>query len=1152
MKIHEILQRNPATHALVNQGQARIADKTNDKVLSELKGELSAFVCEGQYSDGIQRILSSFLANINHTSQKAAWVSGFFGSGKSHLLKMLCHLWADTKFPDGSTARSLVPVLPDEIRELLRELDTLGKRSGGLLAAAGALPSGTTDNVRLTILSILFRAVGLPDQYPQAQFCLWLKDEGWLDSVKTAVESAGKAWSSELNNLYVSGLIARALLDCDRKLGNSEAEVRNTLKAQFPPRTSDITTQEFVAAVRRVLKLVGRDGRIPCTVLVLDEVQQYIGDSNDRSVIVTEVAEAVSKQLDSHVLLVASGQSALSATPLLQKLNDRFPIRVQLSDQDVENVIRKVLLQKRPTAVNDVRELLEKHSGEVSRQLQGTRISESASDRDTIVGDYPLLPTRRRFWEHCFRAVDAAGTHSQLRSQLKIVHDSMAKISSKNLGSVISGDELFEALAPEMVNTGVLLREINERIINLSKGDTEEGRLSRRVCGVIFLISKLPREAGADIGVRATREHIADLLIDDLAGDNGKLRAAVGSVLDKLAASGQLMRVGDEFRLQTKEGAEWDLEFRNRQTRLASDEASIQIRRDQLVYGEADRIIRGLKFIQGASKEARQVTVSRDQTPPVQNGETVPLWIRDGWAASEKEILDAARAAGVDSPTVSMFVPKQSAEDLRKLIVDAEAAQQTIDARGVPSTREGEEAKQSMESRRNLAVRQREELIRQIVANAKVYQGGGNELMQLSLDERIKDAVTTSLARLFPRFRDADSAAWEASIKRAKEGSEQPLVPVGHSGPTEQHPVCQAVLSTIGAGKTGAEVRKTLKASPYGWPQDAIDAALIALSRTQHISVMLNGTVLPIDQLDQNKISKAEFRVQKITLGIQDRLAIRKLFQSIGVSCRQNEEQLKVGEFFEKVFQLVAEIGGESPLPPPPQVRDLEDMRSLVGNEQLAALRAKADDLEKQISEWSKLRGLKQTRRPIWETVEKFARHAVGLPGSEDFLRQIDAVRSGRLLLDPSDLVSPIRGSLAEILRKAIIDIHASMETQIADANRTLESSSDWSRLTRQDRERLLQEVKLTLSPLADISSDSNLSLALETASISARKADLEAISGRVQRALELAAKILEPKVRPVFLERSTLKTEADVRRWLDSQEKRLLSEIKDGPVLVS
>jgi hypothetical protein len=105
-------------------------------------------------------------------------VSRFIGSGKSHLLKMLCHLWQDTSFPDGATARSLVPSIPEDLRALLRELGTAGRRAGGLVAAAGTLPSGTT---------ILLHAVGLPEQFPQARFCLWLHSQGLFDTVFKAL-----------------------------------------------------------------------------------------------------------------------------------------------------------------------------------------------------------------------------------------------------------------------------------------------------------------------------------------------------------------------------------------------------------------------------------------------------------------------------------------------------------------------------------------------------------------------------------------------------------------------------------------------------------------------------------------------------------------------------------------------------------------------------------------------------------------------------------------------------------------------------------------------------------------------------------------------------------------------------------------------------
>lgn len=1149
MKIKEVLQRDPASYPLINHGQARIPDSGDERTQAELRGELETFVCEGQYADGIQKIIRSFLDNSSKTSQRGAWVSGFFGSGKSHLLKMLCHLWQDTSFPDGSTARNLVPSIPDDLRALLRELDTAGKRSGGLIAAAGALLSGTSDNVRLTILSILLRAVGLPEQYPQARFCLWLHSHGQFDKVKAAVEGSGKAFERELNNLYVSGPIARAVMVSDTNFAASEAEARQLLKAQFPPQATDITTEQFLLIAKEALKLRAKDGRLPCTLLILDEAQQYIGDSQQRASLLTEVTEAVSKQLDGHVMVVAAGQSALTEIQLLTYLLDRFTIRVPLSDAEVETVTRKVLLQKKPTAVADVRALLDKHAGEVSRQLQGTRIGETIEDRAIIVDDYPLLPVRRRFWEHCFRQIDAAGTSSQLRSQLRIIHDAVANVSDRPLGSVVPADELFEALAPEMVNTGVLLREINERIILVGRA---EGPIAQRICGLVFLIGKLKREAGADIGIRATKDHIADLLIDDLAADNGKLRSEVEDKLKKLSDQGMLMLVGDEYRLQTREGSDWDREFRNRQTKLNNDDAAIQFKRDQLLYGDIDKAVRAIRVMQGAVKEPRQFLIHREQIAPVADGSSVPIWIRDGWSCAEKDVLEAARSAGTDSPILFVFIPRQSAEDVRRLIVETDAAQQTLDAKGNPTTAEGQEARQSMDSRRARAVGDRDRLIRDVVANAKVFQGGGSEVLLASLDERIKTATEASLVRMFPRFKDADSAAWEAVIKRAREGADHPFQPTGHTDATEKHAVCQQVIATIGAGKTGSDIRKALGGSPFGWPRDAVDAALIALHRLQHIAATLNGQAVSLGQLDQNKIAKAEFRVEHATLSVSDRLILRKLFQALGLSCKSGEEAARAGEFLTGLIALAKATGGEAPLPASPAVTEIEDVQRLIGNEQLVVIKNRAIEWEDKIKAWGRTRDLIARRLPTWVMVGRLARHAAEIPEAKPQLDQIDAIRSQRLLLEAADPANTVRQVIAALLRDAVQKGHAAHEAAFTAAIATLATNGMWAKLKPSDQDSIISAVGLFTPSKPDVATDEALADTLDRKPLTGTQAEVDAISGRINQAIERAARLLEPKVQTVTLERSTLRNTAEVEAWIDRQKMMLLSKVADGPVLVS
>jgi hypothetical protein len=848
-------------------------------------------------------------------------------------------------------------------------------------------------------------------------------------------------------------------------------------------------------------------------------------------------------------MVVAAGQSALTEIQLLTYLLDRFTIRVPLSDAEVETVTRKVLLQKKPTAVADVRALLDKHAGEVSRQLQGTRIGETIEDRAIIVDDYPMLPVRRRFWENCFRQIDAAGTSSQLRSQLRIIHDAVANVSERPLGSVVPADELFEALAPEMVNTGVLLREINERIIRVGR---TEGPIAQRICGLVFLIGKLKREAGADIGVRATPDHIADLLIDDLAADNGKLRSEVEDKLKRLSDQGMLMLVGDEYRLQTREGSDWDREFRNRQTKLNNDDAAIQFKRDQLLYGDIDKTIRAIRIMQGAAKEPRQFLIHREQTEPVVDGSTVPIWIRDGWSCADKDVLEAARSASTDSPILFLFIPRQSAEDIRRLIVEADAAQQTLDAKGNPTTAEGQEARQSMDSRRARAVGDRDRLVRDVVANAKVYQGGGSEVLLTSLDERIKTATEASLVRMFPRFKDADSAAWEAVIKRAREGADHSFQPTGHADATEKHAVCQQVIATIGAGKSGSDIRKTLGGSPFGWPRDAVDAALIALHRLQHITATLNGQAIPLGQLDQNKIAKAEFRVEHATLSVSDRLILRKLFQSLGLSCKSGEEAARAGEFLTGLIELAKSAGGDAPLPAAPPVIELEDVQRLIGNEQLVAIKSKATEWEDRIKAWRGTRDLIAVRLPAWGIVGRLAKHAAEIPEAKPQLDQIEAISAQRLLLEPADPANTVRQALSSILREAVQKGHAAHETAFYAANATLAANGVWAKLNPSDQDGIRSAVGLTAPSKPDVATDETLAGTLDRRPPSGLQAEVDAIAGRVNQAIERAARLLEPKVQTVTLERSTLRNPVDVEAWIDRQKEMLLSKVANGPVLVN
>ena len=1147
MKNRELFQRDPLAVQLMNDGVAAVNEGRTEKEEATLRFELEHFVCEGQYKSGLIRILESYLGSVDAAVQPAAWVSGFFGSGKSHLLKMFRHLWVNTVFAsDGASARGLVH-LPVEVTDLLKELDTLSRRTGGLHAASGTLPSGGGESVRLAILGILFRSLNLPTSYPQARFWLWLKKNGIFDQVAAAVEKAGKNLLAELDDLYVSPVIAQALEEVYPDFAPNAREVRSILKNQFPV-VQDISTADFIQTIRQVLP---RNGQLPCTVLVLDEVQLFIGDSAQRSTEVQEVAEALCKQLDSRLLLIGSGQTALAGSvPLLQRLRDRFTIAVELSDTDVETVTRRVVLAKKADKRKSVESLLQTFSGEIDRHLIGTRIAPKSEDRSTFVDDYPLLPVRRRFWESVLRAVDIPGTASQLRTQLRVVYDAVREIAEKPIGTVTAADFIFDAQRATMLQSGVLLREIDETIQGLDDG-SPEGVLAKRLCSLIFLIRKLPREQVADVGVRATPVMLADLLIQDLDRDGASLRQRIPLVLDRLTEQGKLIKLDDEYSLQTRESAEWDREFRNRQTRIASDLTSLSQKRTNLLSEACDKLLSAQKLLHGKSKHPRKLLIHYGQERPADQGHEIPVWIRDGWGDNEKSVVDDARADGPESPIIYVYIPKASADDLKKAIIDHEAAMRTLEFKGTPSTDEGRDARDAMATRLSAAEDMRKRIIQEVVNNAKVFQGGGNERFELDLIDKVRRAAEASLDRLFPHFHDADDSRWPSVINRAKGGDEAALQAIGWQDAAARHPVCAAIAGRIGAGKSGRDIRNEFEDAPYGWPRDAIDASLMVLHTCNHLRANYKGEALRTGQLDQNRIPMTDFRVETASLSALDRIKLRGLYQIASIPCKSGQEGEKAAEFIAHLTDLAQRAGGEPPLPARPAAAHLESLRTLAGNEQLQGLLAQSAVLEQNLRDWPQLADLVEQRMAVWHAMQKLVLHGrdLDIAGIE---QQLEAIRQERRLLEEHKSLQTLRQQLLSLLRKALKEQHEACKARYEESLQALQRNPEWARLTPAQQKQILSDHGVAGVPDIETGDEAALLASLEEISLADWRTRTQALPQQFAAVQLAAARLLEPKTQTVRLASTTLHTAEEVKTWLQETEKELMKKIQDGPVLIS
>lgn len=701
-----------------------------------------------------------------------------------------------------------------------------------------------------------------------------------------------------------------------------------------------------------------------------------------------------------------------------------------------------------------------------------------------------------------------------------------------------------------MVPSGVLLPETQAFITELRDG-TSDGELRSRLCALIFLINELPSTGPASIGLKATAANLADLLIEDLRVDSTPFRERVPKVLQPLVDDGKLLLIEGEYRLQTAESADWQQHFSGVLRRLLADDNRLAGDRAKELRDTTNAALRGLSFTDGQTKTPREIEMAfGPEQPPATTGK-VPVWVQDEWSTTEASVTLEAREAGLDSPIVFVFLPKRDADDLRQALANYGAAVETIEAKGLPATAAGLQARASMQSRRDAARSQLSALLTGIVENARIFQGGGSEVSEGSLRASVEESAKASLRRLFPEFGMADNTGWTNVVRKAREGGGDSLNYVGHQGDVDQHPVCQRVRTYIGgAGKRGTEVLRHF-VSPgvgYGWPKEAVTGALLALIAAGLVRAARNGQPVTIQTIDTNSVGTLDFKSEGVVVTARQRLELRELCSDLGLPGVSNEElPTAIPRVLEMLQQLAASAGGEAPQPDYPSTHHIAELRSLVGNEQLVAVHNEREKLVADFAEWTEIRSRVVQRAPRWERLQGLLRHAGTLLEYQEVANQAASIESERSLLADPDPVTPLTVKLAGSLRTAVVAARHRVAESQAEMQSKLDSTLEWQQLSPDVRERILHGIGIGPVEEISVTDDDSLLRALGRTSLSEWQNREEALAGKFDRARQAAILELEPKVVALRPKHAVIRTTAEADAYLGQLRADIVSHLDAG-----
>ena len=654
---------------------------------------------------------------------------------------------------------------------------------------------------------------------------------------------------------------------------------------------------------------------------------------------------------------------------------------------------------------------------------------------------------------------------------------------------------------------------------------------------------------GLDKNVRANEETLADLLVEDLRAGSTELRKQIPPLLTALVEDGVLMRLDKEFRVQTPEGAAWDAEYQKQRNRLSNDMAALAAERDARLT-EAFRGIAKVNLLQGNSKVKRNVALHTLQTLPPSDGSTLTIWVRDGWMEKESVFDKDALAAGSESATTFVFLPNRGGEDLTQALIDAKAAQATLAARGSQGTLEGQEAESAMKARQMMANGRVDLKLVDILDNARVLMGGGQELKEGELSARLQKALESAMARLFKDFSKGDDPKWAEVFKKAKEGAADALASLGYKGDADKHPVCAEILKAVGAGKKGKELREKFEASPYGWAGDTVDGAIFALLASGHVRASLNSKPVKASELERTKIGLADFHLEQTVVTTTQKLTVRKLAQSLGIPCASNEELATLPSLLTKLHELSRTAAGDPPAPSLEGLPLINTVESASGNDQVVTMAAHAPAIEAQVTAWVERAGKLKKRLPGWTTLQALLKVMGSLDGGS-LSAQAQAIADQRALLADPDPVAPLVKLAVDRLRERLQQLGNALAKTREDQQAALAQDESWARLDETQRAALLEENPLGDLPNLKMGTADELLATLQATPLSTLETLKDALPQRYKDARRKAAQMLIPTAIQAHLPHRTLIDAGEVDAWLTEVREDLLAQVKKNPVIV-
>ena len=545
--------------------------------------ELDEYVVTNELEKHFRDFFQSYGTDLSDPSianRVGVWISGFFGSGKSHFLKTLSYILANKVACDADGKERSAAEFFDEtkIRDAFIRAD-IGKavshHADVILFNIDSKASSNDDGN--PILNVFLRVFNeyqcFSADHPHiAHMERHLSQKGVYERFKQAFEeSSGLSWLDERDGYQfyqddVETAISQAL--------NLSAEAAHKW-FEDSEQTFSVSVENFCQWVKEYLDSKGPQQRI---LFLVDEVGQFIGSDTRLMLTLQTITEnlgtickgrawiIVTSQADMDAVL---GELSSSKANDFSKIAGRFKTRLSLSSSNTDEVIQKRLLRKTPEAEAVLRTLFEQKGDILKNQITFDRSGPTLKNfdgPDSFVNNYPFAPYHFQLVQKVFeeiRKVGATGAHLAYgeRSMLDAFQMAAKAIGTDEVGALVPFHRFYSSVE------GFLDTAVKRTIDQAGENKTLDG-FDVQMLRTLFMIRYV------DI-IKGTLDNLVTLSIEKIDEDKLALRKRIEESLLRLEKESLITRNGYEFLFLTNE--ERDITRKIKATDLAASEENKEL-----------------------------------------------------------------------------------------------------------------------------------------------------------------------------------------------------------------------------------------------------------------------------------------------------------------------------------------------------------------------------------------------------------------------------------------------------------------------------------------------------------------------------------------------------------------------------------------------